>query len=92
MDAMLRRQQPGEKCGARRRTHRVAAQGAREADALRGKSVDVRRADVGIAVAAERPRPLVVGEDEDEIRRTLRGGDGRGTEQQEEANRQMSGA
>ena len=38
----------------------------------RRQPVDVRRADVRVAIAAERPGALVVGEDEDEVRRSWR--------------------
>ena len=67
--AVLRGQEARQERRARRRTHRVAAQRPREPHPFRGEPVDVRRADVGVAVTPERPRALVVGEDEDEVRR-----------------------
>ena len=43
----------------------------------------MRGADVRVAVAAEGPRPVVVGEDEDHVRRPVGGGEPRGTAERE---------
>lgn len=51
-----------------------------EADALCCEPVDVRRADVWVSVAAQRPGTLIIGQDEDEIGRARRGGGGRQTD------------
>ena len=66
---MLGRDQAGEKGRPGGGADRVAAQCPREADTFGGHPVDVWGADVGIAVAAEGPRALVVGQDEDEVYR-----------------------
>src|SRR5437762_433403 len=68
MHAVLRRDEPGEISRASRRAHRIAAERAREANAVRGETVDVWRADIRIAVTAERPGALIIREDKDEIR------------------------
>ena len=68
MDAVLRRDQAGQKRRPRGRADGIAAQSPREPHALGGQTIDVRRADVGVAVAAERPRPLIVRQNEDDIR------------------------
>ena len=69
VDTVLRRHHARQERGSRRRTDRIAAERPREADALGGEPVDVRRADVRIAVATERPGALVVRENENDIRR-----------------------
>src|SRR5689334_22940750 len=74
MHAVLRRNQAGQKRRPRRRADGVARQGPREADALGSQAVDVGRADVRIAVAAEGPGTLIVGEDEDEVGWPVGGG------------------
>jgi hypothetical protein len=56
-----------ERC-ARRRAHRRDAEEVVEAHALRREPVEHRRADLRIAGAAERPRPLVVADDEQDVR------------------------
>ena len=86
MDAVLGGDEAGEKGGAGGRADGIAAEGAGEADALGSHLVEVRCADVGIAVAAEGPGALIVGEDEDDIDR-LCVGEGRcekGQQQEEQ--------
>lgn len=46
----------------------VFAEEILESDAACGKSIDVRRSDLAVSVASERPVSLIVGEDEDDIR------------------------
>ena len=64
MHAVLRRDQPGEERRTCRRADRIARQRPREPHSLGRQAVDVRRLDVRIAVAAEGPGPLVIGQDE----------------------------
>ncbi len=69
MQTMLRRNQPREERGTCGRADRIAAQRMREANSLCSQVIDVRCADVRIAIATERPRTLIVSEDEDNIDR-----------------------
>src|SRR6185312_17261534 len=52
----------------RRRTDGRRAEEVIEAHAVLRKAIEIRRADLGIAGAAERPGALVVAEDEQDVR------------------------
>ena len=82
--AVLRGEEPGQQGRARGRAHGVAGEGAGEANAFAGEAVDVRRADVWVAVAAEGPRPLVVGQNQDEVGRAGGARRGGGEERREQ--------
>ena len=82
---------PSGRSRARRRANRVAAQRPREPDAFGGEPVDVRRADVGVAVTAERPGSLVIGQDEDEIRPALGRVDRNGAQEDERQGKNRGG-
>src|SRR6185436_11969847 len=71
MHTVLRRDQSRQKRRTRRRANRVTAKSAGETHPLRRETVDIRRFNVWIAIAAERPSPLVIRQDENEIRRTV---------------------
>ena len=66
---VLRGHEAGEKCRTRGRAHGVAAERTREAQSVGRETVDVGRADILVAITTERPRALVVGQNEDEIHR-----------------------
>ncbi len=66
--------QARQQAGPRRRADAVGAEGAGETHPLRRQAVDVGRVDIGIAVAPQGPGPLVVGQDQDDVRRPLRRG------------------
>ena len=68
MHAVLRREQAGEVGGPVRRADRVDAVRVGEAHAGVGEAVDVGRADLWVAVAAQSPVGLVVGENENHVR------------------------
>ena len=76
VDAVLRRDEARQQGGPGGRADGVAGERPREADALGRQAVDVRRADIRVAVAAERPGALVVGQDEEEVRAARRAGGG----------------
>jgi hypothetical protein len=67
MQAVLGGDESGEEGGAGGGADGIAAQRPGEADAFGGHTVEVRGADVRVAVAAEGPGTLVVGEDEDHV-------------------------
>ena len=61
--AVLRREQPGHVGGAARGADRIHTVGVRKSRPACGQPINVGRADIRIAVASERPGPLVVGRD-----------------------------
>lgn len=65
--------QPSQKRCPRGRANGIAALRMREADALCGQPVDVRRANVRVPAAGQRPGILIVGQDENDIGGTHRG-------------------
>ena len=71
-DAAARVPAAGEELGPRRRAHRLHEE-AVEPCAVLGQRVDVRRAEVGVAVEAQVAPALIVGEDDDDVRLRLLG-------------------
>src|SRR5207248_2068149 len=74
-DAAARVVAAGEVLDPRRRTDRADVE-ALEGSPVAGQGIDVRRVEVGVAVGAEVAPALVVGEDDDDVRPTLRRGRG----------------
>ena len=64
---MLRRHQSGQVSCARRRAHRITAHCPFEEHPRGGQTVDVRSANVLVAVASQRPRAVIVGQYEHDI-------------------------
>ena len=60
--------QAGEIARARGRANRIVGVRPFKEDAILCQRVNVRRADVAVAITAKRPRAVVVGHDEDNIR------------------------
>ena len=59
---------PGQEAGPRGRAERVLAEGVLEEDAAGGQAVDPGRPHPGVAVAAQRVEPLLVGADPEDVR------------------------
>ena len=67
MEAVLRRDQAGEEGGAGRGADGIAAHCPGEEHSLGSQPIDIRSPDVLVAVAAEGPGAVVVGQDEDDV-------------------------
>src|SRR4051812_26623293 len=66
--AVLRWNEPRKEGRPRGRAHRIAAQGVCKANPLGGEAIDVWRANVWITITSERPRALIIREDEYDVR------------------------
>ena len=71
---VLGRHQPGEQRSPRGRANRVVGVRAAKANPVAGHRVDVRRSNVRVAVTGERPRAVVVGQDQHDVGPLLVGG------------------
>jgi len=67
VDAVLRGHQTGHNRSAARRAHAVDAKSIVELEAFGGQSVDMRRADFVVAIAAEQLSRLVVGHEDQDV-------------------------
>lgn len=65
--SMLRRNPAGQQRGARRRAHRRRVEEPVESGSAGGQPIQVRSANLRVPGKAHRPRPLVVGEDHNDV-------------------------
>ena len=68
MDTVLGWNEASQERRSCRRANWIATQRSREPNPLARKLIDVRRSNIRIAIATQRPCALIVRQDEDQIR------------------------